>query len=847
VLLGGGRGALDHAVTVVRNALTLTSASAAAEVPSTVVDGLCPGVCNAGGGAAAMVPPLTMPSPATVSVSSHDGDGCGTSGRSTSEVAMTVRVVEPADSCAASDVSGGSGTSGTDCASDKEAVLVPCSSPHSGDHRAGSDGLRAAGVGPVVAASALGDAVLPGGWVGADVLLVVAGYLLSRSLAREVAATGRVDLVRYLARRVWRAIPAAAAALVAITVAARLVQYRSEWAAQRADVLAAAVGVINWRFVSTPPDAGLAQPSWVLHYWLLAVVGQVAAAWVVVAAMVATCAPQGVGWRNHLHALLLAAVVAAGASFLLAAALAAFRPAAALFSTFSRAWEMAAGGVLALVEAHAARGVPVGGAAALAAVRRHGRVAALVAAVTLLACAVFYSADAIFHLHPARALPPVVATVVLLATGSTLPPSVTRALASGPVAYVASLSYTVYLLHWPAIQVARRVAAALADRQTRGGGGSEATSEAHYIAAGLGTVMLVAMVAAAVRDCTRSGPRRGVPAPPMSSTRALLAGVVAIAAASAAPAVLLAGAAGDDVPRRTRRPGATEYCIAPLEYTAPTAVCGTFGNPQGPRHLALLGDSHAAMWAPGFAALTVRNDWDLVAWSKEACPLLVFPDGATRWNVDAQRWVPYRACDAYNAALLAKLRSRGRLDAVFLARDYDVPRATILAKHGAAGLLAALNATMDALATVTDDVMLIRDPPRPRPASLLCAQDYPDTPAAEAAAGALLGADRPCDDRRRTGVDVVDTAVWDIEWQLPAYRRGALPRIHFLDPASLLCDAAKCHTLSDVGSPNMRDARHIAGSFTVYHAGWLEGAARYMFGVADAAAATASSVATVPK
>ena len=53
-----------------------------------------------------------------------------------------------------------------------------------------------------------------GGFVGVDVFFVISGFLITSLLLRELASTGKVDLVTFYARRFRRLLPAALLVIV---------------------------------------------------------------------------------------------------------------------------------------------------------------------------------------------------------------------------------------------------------------------------------------------------------------------------------------------------------------------------------------------------------------------------------------------------------------------------------------------------------------------------------------------------------------------------------------------------------------------------------------------------------
>src|SRR5207253_10777879 len=78
-------------------------------------------------------------------------------------------------------------------------------------YRPALDGLRAVSVLGVVGFHAL--ALPGGGFLGVDVFFVLSGFLITNLLLQEHAVTGRLDLLRFYARRARRLLPALVAAV----------------------------------------------------------------------------------------------------------------------------------------------------------------------------------------------------------------------------------------------------------------------------------------------------------------------------------------------------------------------------------------------------------------------------------------------------------------------------------------------------------------------------------------------------------------------------------------------------------------------------------------------------------
>lgn len=151
-------------------------------------------------------------------------------------------------------------------------------------HRAELDGLRGIAVVLVVVYHLdtmwpdLGRALLPGGYLGVDLFLVLSGFLITSLLIGEHQATGAIARRAFFARRALRLVPALVAllaAVLAVAVVDRPVLGRSIY--DTGEVLAAGGWVLtftgNWAIVF---DQGLGP---VGHLWTIALEGQFYLIW----------------------------------------------------------------------------------------------------------------------------------------------------------------------------------------------------------------------------------------------------------------------------------------------------------------------------------------------------------------------------------------------------------------------------------------------------------------------------------------------------------------------------------------------------------------------------------------
>ena len=290
------------------------------------------------------------------------------------------------------------------------------------------EGLRAVAVVLVVLFHA-GVPGVGGGSLGVDVFLVVSGFLITSLMMREIAATGRLSLLRFCCRRARRVLPASALVLVAVVLAGY------QWLGfRRGDEIAedatwAALFAADLRFAGEGVDhlASRSATSLVQHFWPVAVAEQFSLLW-----PVAVLVLLWLGFRWALAYWLTAAVlVSFGYSVWAGGATGAY------FSPATRAWELGAGCLLALAGDRIDR-IPVRLATVLAGV---GTAVIVVAALTF---------DATTSVAGHAAAIPVLATVLVLAgRGDAL-------LGRRPLRWLGRLSYPLYLWHWPVLVLAEQ-------------------------------------------------------------------------------------------------------------------------------------------------------------------------------------------------------------------------------------------------------------------------------------------------------------------------------------------------------------------------------------------------------
>ncbi|MBC3762551.1 acyltransferase family protein [Quadrisphaera oryzae] len=318
----------------------------------------------------------------------------------------------------------------------------------SGGFRPDVEGLRAVALGLVLLFHA-GVPGAGGGRLGVDVFFVISGFLITGLLVREVERTGRVRLADFYARRARRILPAAVVVLL-VTLATTAVLAPGMLATTGRDGLAAALQVANWRSgladpVELHPDAA---GSPLIHYWSLAVEEQFYLLWPpLVLLAVAAARRRGTSLRRSLA---LAAGAVAVVSLACSVVFTPLVPALAYLSSPTRAWQLAAGALLALA---APRLEQLAAGGRLDPVRRWVPLLGWGALLVVLTSAVWTGSVT----YPgSAALVPTLATVALVAVGTPgladargARLGVGRLLAWAPVRWAGRASYSWYLWHVP--------------------------------------------------------------------------------------------------------------------------------------------------------------------------------------------------------------------------------------------------------------------------------------------------------------------------------------------------------------------------------------------------------------
>jgi len=270
---------------------------------------------------------------------------------------------------------------------------------------------------------------------GVDVFFVLGGFLLASSIMGEIERSGRIAVGGGVLRLLGRQMPLVGLVVGiagAVALAVRPAGFQRDTALE---MLAASSFWQNVRLAASSTDyvdAGL-DKSFVQHLWAMGVQLQASVAMLVVAAIVALLVRR-LGRLGMRAALALAFAAMAVASGAWAAASLAIDPVTAYYDTGARLWELALGGVAALVLPRIRLGAIARTVLAFAGL-------ALVLGAGLLPSSWPYPGPV--------ALVPVVGALLLLVTGAGGSGIVRTALSWRPLVWLGGISFGIYLWHWP--------------------------------------------------------------------------------------------------------------------------------------------------------------------------------------------------------------------------------------------------------------------------------------------------------------------------------------------------------------------------------------------------------------
>lgn len=288
--------------------------------------------------------------------------------------------------------------------------------------------------------------LLPGGYVGVDIFFVVSGFVITTLMVTELRDTGQLRFASFYARRVRRILPAATVTIGTVVILGLFLTPLNEWLGIAQDGLFSAIFGQNWHLAHTSVDylAGDGAPSPMQHFWSLSIEEQFYFLWpaALVAAFIA-------GRRKSVTfaawAILIPTIaISLGLSIVAGNT----GDASAYFTTHTRAWQLAAGALLAVgwnrVNAFTAN---TGGGLEPGQAPLTWRTGTLFyGGLALIGyAALTFSETTVFP--GSAALLPTLGTAAVIASG--IPAG--RWATAGVTQWLGRISYSLYLVHWPVV------------------------------------------------------------------------------------------------------------------------------------------------------------------------------------------------------------------------------------------------------------------------------------------------------------------------------------------------------------------------------------------------------------
>jgi peptidoglycan/LPS O-acetylase OafA/YrhL len=307
------------------------------------------------------------------------------------------------------------------------------------NYRPDIDGLRAIAVLAVVLFH-INPILLPGGFAGVDIFFVISGFLITGNIIKDTGSAQGFSWREFYRRRALRILPVMFVVLLATLLVGHFTLLPEDLSKLGYSSLASVFSVANVYFTyfldtSYFADDSNQQP--LLHLWSLGVEEQFYLFWPILLIALLT--------RLSHHWLLMATLLLAVASFVLAQVLLPKEPMFAYYMLPARAGELLIGALLAIWLC--------AGHAVMANWLR--LLIGAVGAGLIVASLGWITEDMGFP--GVNALPSTLGAALLIWAGSGRNVGVSRVLALRPLVLVGLISYSLYLWHWPVLAFYRYI------------------------------------------------------------------------------------------------------------------------------------------------------------------------------------------------------------------------------------------------------------------------------------------------------------------------------------------------------------------------------------------------------
>ena len=560
-----------------------------------------------------------------------------------------------------------------------------------------------------------------GGYIGVDIFFVISGFLITNLLVREFDLNGKISLTDFYARRVRRLLPASLVAVVGTLVMSRIWLEPLRLGDLTQDARAAALFITNLLFASRESDylQSALPPSPLQHYWSLGVEEQFYIFFPLIVMLLLKIQ------RNKVMLKLGLALITA-ISLVLCVALTSKMPSATFYLLPFRAWELGAGALLTLVYKQVQR---------TNSVLRESL--GWLAVVLILVANFLYDSRTLFPGY--AAVLPVVATLMIIASGDNSRFGPSRVFEIRILQWVGSRSYSLYLWHWPILIVAK------------------AANKTDLSAIQVALCLLATFIFAELSFQFVEQPIHRVPNFLRSAKRTLSFGVVLIVIGLAASLITTPTNAKESKAAQSQSPEssnsvtattifqysdeqlkdflnrANEIASLPLDLEQTLVELDAdepeiykigchdhdldappqciFGNPNSATSIALFGDSHAAQWFEPLRRIAEQRGFKLQTFTRSGCTPLGLEAGV------------FEKCKVWQQNAL-QLISDKKFSLVIIS-GFTNPEG--LADESPDGLLNNLNDLQAAITANGQEVLYLADTPVPQQHVPICLSGNPNS------------------------------------------------------------------------------------------------------------------------
>ncbi|ARK23844.1 acyltransferase [Sporosarcina sp. P37] len=272
---------------------------------------------------------------------------------------------------------------------------------------------------------------------GIDVFFVLSGYLMTLSILSRIEKNGSVNFADYFLHLTRRLFPQAIIIIIFTGVCAVIFLPQFEWGEIIAHMMASTFYYENWRLALDSVDylARDNSASPFQHFWSLSVQGQFYIIWPILLAAVYGLARKV--WKTPVRKTLLGSLIVV---FVCSIAYSIYQTNInqpfAYFHSFTRMWEFSVGGIFALLSPY------------LFFTKRISIALGWLGLLIICFTGIIVPVSTVFPGYLAL-LPISGVLLILIASESITVIGVNRFLAVKPLLYLGSLTYGIYLWHWP--------------------------------------------------------------------------------------------------------------------------------------------------------------------------------------------------------------------------------------------------------------------------------------------------------------------------------------------------------------------------------------------------------------